>query len=352
MDCQNGSLGVLVKGMRDMADDYYKIMGVSRSASAEEIQKSYRKLAAKYHPDMNPDDDQAKKRFQELQKAYEVLGDPEKRKMYDQFGPGFEQMGGFRGGPTGAGGGGNPFEGMDFEQVFRGGGGGQPFSFGGDLNDILKQFMGGGAGAAGAGGAGGGNGGGRRRRSPAAKGSDLEATAEIPFATSILGGSVDLHLNRDGKMETVSVKIPPGVDSGKKIRLRGQGMPGANGAGANGASGDLLVTLQVLPHPHFKRHGDNLELKLPVTLAEAALGAKVDVPTPAGVVSLKIPGGCSSGKRLRVKGQGVKKSDGTSGDLFVELHIKLPDHMDAASEELIRKLDSLHPLAPRAGLAW
>jgi DnaJ-class molecular chaperone len=327
-----------------MAEDYYKILGVSRTASAEEIQKAYRKGAAKWHPDMNPDDSQAKKRFQELQKAYEVLGDPEKRKLYDQFGPGYEQMGGFRGGPTGAGGGANPFEGMDFEQVFRGGGGGgggQPFGFGGDLNDILKQFMGGGAGAGASGG------GGRRRRSQASKGSDLEATAEIPFNTAILGGSVDLHLNRDGKMETVSVKIPPGVDSGKKIRLRGQGMPGANGA-----PGDLLVTLQVLAHPHFKRHGDNLELKLPVTLAEAALGAKVDVPTPAGIVSLKIPSGCSSGKRLRVKGQGVKKSDGTSGDLFVELHIKLPDHMDAASEELIRKLDSLHPLAPRAGLAW
>lgn len=329
-----------------MAEDYYKILGVSRTASAEEIQKAYRKGAAKWHPDMNPDDSQAKKRFQELQKAYEVLGDPEKRKLYDQFGPGYEQMGGFRGGPTGAGGGANPFEGMDFEQVFRGGGGnggGQPFGFGGDLNDILKQFMGGGAGA----GAGASGGGGRRRRSQASKGSDLEATAEIPFNTAILGGSVDLHLNRDGKMETVSVKIPPGVDSGKKIRLRGQGMPGANGS-----PGDLLVTLQVLSHPHFKRHGDNLELKLPVTLAEAALGAKVDVPTPAGIVSLKIPSGCSSGKRLRVKGQGVKKSDGTSGDLFVELHIKLPDHIDAASEELIRKLDSLHPLAPRAGLAW
>lgn len=325
-----------------MAEDYYKVLGVSRTASAEEIQKSYRKLAAKCHPDMNPDDNQAKKRFQELQKAYEVVGDPEKRKLYDQFGPGFEQMGGFRGGPTGAGGGGNPFEGMDFEQVFRGGGGGQPFSFGGgDLNDILKQFMGGGAGAAG------GGGGGRRRRAQPAKGSDLEATAEIPFNTAITGGSVDLHLNRDGKMETVSVKIPAGVDSGKKIRLRGQGMPGANGS-----PGDLLVTLQVLSHPHFKRHGENLELKLPVTLAEAALGAKVDVPTPAGIVALKIPAGCSSGKRLRIKGQGVKKSDGTSGDLFVELHVKLPDHIDAESEELIRKFDSLHPLAPRAGLAW
>ena len=328
-----------------MAEDYYKILGVSRTASAEEIQKAYRKLAAKCHPDVNPDDKQAKNRFQELQKAYEIVGDPEKRKMYDQFGPGFEQMGGPRGGPAGAGGGANPFEGMDFEQVFRGGGGGQPFSFdGGDLNDILKQFMGG---AGGAGAAPGGSGGGRRRRTQAARGSDLEATAEISFNTAILGGSVDLRLNREGKTEEVSVKIPSGVESGKKIRLRGQGMPGANGT-----AGDLLVTLEVLPHPHFKRHGDNLELKLPVTLSEAALGAKVDVPTPAGVVTLKIPAGCSSGKRLRIKGQGVKRSDGGSGDLFVELHIKLPDHIDAASEELIRKLDSLHPLAPRAGLAW
>lgn len=326
-----------------MAEDYYKILGVSRTASAEEIQKAYRKLAAKCHPDMNPDDKQAKNRFQELQKAYEIIGDPEKRKMYDQFGPGFEQMGGARGGPGGPGGA-NPFEGMDFDQVFRGGGGGQPFSFGGDFNDILKQFMGG-AGAAGA--APGGSGGGRRRRTQAARGTDLEATAEISFNTAILGGSVDLRLNREGKTEEVTVKIPPGVESGKKIRLRGQGMPGANGA-----AGDLLVTLEVLPHPHFKRHGDNLELKLPVTLSEAALGAKVDVPTPAGVVTLKIPAGCSSGKRLRIKGQGVKRSDGGSGDLFVELHIKLPDHIDAASEELIRKLDSLHPLAPRAGLAW
>lgn len=330
-----------------MAEDYYKILGVSRGASAEEIQKSYRKLAAKCHPDMNPDDKQAKKRFQELQKAYEVLGDPEKRKLYDQFGAGFEQMGGFRGGPTGAGGGGNPFEGMDFEQVFRGGGagGGGGFQFEGDLGDIFKQFMGGaGAGAAGGGAA---AGGGRRRRSAPVRGSDLEATAEISFTTAVLGGSVDLRLDRSGKMELVSVKIPPGVDSGKKIRLRGQGMPGANGA-----AGDLLVTLEVLPHPHFKRHGDNLELKLPVTLAEAAFGAKIDVPTPTGVVALKVPAGCSSGKRLRVKGQGVRRSDGESGDLYVELHIKLPDHLDEASQELIRKLDSLHPMAPRAGLAW
>jgi curved DNA-binding protein len=291
---------------------------------------------------MNPDDNQAKKRFQELQKAYEVLGDPEKRKMYDQFGPGFEQMGGFRGGPTGAGGGGNPFEGMDFEQVFRGGGaggGGGGFQFEGDIGDIFKQFMGGAA----AGGAGGG----RRRRSAPVRGSDLEATAEIAFTTAVIGGSVDLRLDRGGKMEVVSVKIPPGVDSGKKIRLRGQGMPGANGA-----AGDLLVTLEVLPHPHFKRHGDNLELKLPVTLAEAAFGAKIDVPTPAGTVTLKVPAGCSSGKRLRVKGQGVRRSDGGSGDLYVELHIKLPEHLDEASQELIRKLDSLHPMAPRAGLAW
>ena len=324
-----------------MSEDYYKILGVQRSASAEEIQKSYRKLAAKLHPDINPDDKQAKKRFQELQKAYEVLSDPEKRKLYDQLGPDFEKMGaGFRGGPAGAGGGGNPFEGMDFEQVFRGGGGGQPFSYEGDLGDIFSQIMGGGAAGAGARG-------GRRRGAPA-RGSDLEVTAEIPFTTAIQGGSVDLRLNLANKAEVVSVKIPKGVESGKKIRLRGQGMPGPGGA----AAGDLLVTLEVLSHSHFKRHGDNLEVKVPVTLAEAALGAKIDVPTPSGVVTLKIPAGSSSGKRLRVKGQGVPRADGGSGDLYVELHIKLPEHLDEQSQELIRKLDSMHPLAPRAGLAW
>lgn len=320
--------------MKTMAEDYYKALGVSRTASPEEIQKAYRKLARKYHPDMNPDDKAAKSKFQDVQKAYDTLSDPEKRKMYDQFGSAYEQMG--SGGGPGAGAGG-PFP-FDMEQVFGGrgqpGGGGGGFQFdAGDLGDLFSQFTGGG--------------GRRSRRAAPTKGADIAAEVTIPFHTAVLGGNCEINVSRGPQRETLQVKIPPGVDSGKKIRLRGKGQ-----AGENGENGDLLVTIQVAPHPHFKRQSQNLELRLPVTIGEAALGATVDVPTPGGVVSLKIPPGSSSGKRLRVKGQGIRTATGEAGDLYVELQIKLPETLSEDARQAVQKINQQYTGSVRDGLSW
>lgn len=321
-----------------MAEDYYKALGVSQSASPEEIQKAYRKLARKYHPDMNPDDKAAKNKFQEVQKAYDTLSDPEKRKMYDQFGSAYEQMGGAGGAGGGAGG---PFP-FDMEQIFGGrggpGGGGGGFQFDpSDLGDLFNQFAGGG----------GGGGGKRSRRAGPTKGSDIAAEVTISFHTAVMGGNCEINVSRGSQRETLQVKIPPGVDSGKKIRLRGKGQ-----AGDGGENGDLIVTIQVAPHPHFKRQGQNLELKLPVTIGEAALGATVDVPTPGGVVALKIPASSSSGRRLRVKGQGIRNASGEAGDLYVELQIKLPENMDEETRQAIQKIDQHYTGSVRDGLSW
>ncbi len=315
-----------------MAEDYYKILDVSRTASPEEIQKAYRKLARKYHPDMNPDDTAAKKKFQEIQKAYDVISDPEKRKLYDQFGSQFENI--HPGAGAGGGGAGGPFP-FDMEQLFGGRGGAGGFQFDGDLGDIFQQFTGGG----------GARGRGRRQAAPQ-RGGDLSAEATIPFHTAVMGGNHEISIRRSGKIETIQIRVPAGVDSGKKIRLRGQGEQGAGG------NGDLLVTIQVAPHPHYRRQGQNLELRLPVTLSEAALGATVEVPTPGGTVSLKIPPGSSSGRRLRIKGQGVRSGSGETGDLYVELQIKLPASLDNEAQEAIRKIESQYTGPIRDGITW
>lgn len=318
--------------MQTMAQDYYKTLEVSRTASAEEIQKAHRKLARKYHPDLNPDDKAAQKKFKEIQQAYDTLNDPEKRKLYDQFGDQYEQVAAGR-----AGGGAGP-GGFGFEDIFQGGSP-EGFQFGGDLGDLFKQFTGGGAA------------GGARERGRArgpVPGSDLNAELTVPFNTAVLGGQATINVQRGGKQESLQVKVPAGVESGKKIRLRGQGEPSPNG----GPAGDLLITITVANHPYFKRVGQNLEVRLPVTLGEAAMGAKVDLPTPGGIMSLKIPAASSSGKRLRVKGQGVRDSSGGAGDLYVELQIKLPEQLDDESRQAIEHIERLYTEAPRAGLIW
>ena len=314
-----------------MADDYYKSLGVSRTASVEEISKAYRKLARKYHPDLNPDDKNAKKRFQEIQSAYDCLNDPEKRKMYDQFGPDYEK---YRAGPGGGGQQGNPFasgggQSFDFNEAFGGGGG----SGGVDIGDLFRQFTGGGT---------------RNRRSASAspaRGADVAAEITVPLSTAVLGGETEITLDRDGIPESLRVKIPAGVHEGKKIRLRGQGNS------ANGRAGDLLLTIHVAVHPHFKLVGNDLELKLPITVGEAALGGKVDVPTPGGTVTVTIPPRSQSGKRLRVKGQGARGATGT-GDLYIELQIKLPDAISESNLEKLRSLDTAYTKNVRSDIAW
>ena len=279
-----------------MAKDYYETLGVPRNASQAAIQKAYRELARKYHPDMNPGDKTAKKKFQEVQAAFDVLNDPQKREMYDRYGSAFETMGagGPRGGaPWGAGpGGGFGFEDVDLSELFGERVGVGP---GGGFGDIFNQFRR----AAGS----------SRSRTAGSRrrGADLHDEVRIPFATSITGGEVRLEVRRpSGKAESIAVKIPAGIEDGKKIRLRGQGQP----APGTGTPGDVLLTVHVAPHPCFQRRGNHLHVKVPVTLPEAVLGAKVDVPTPRGAVSLKVPPGTSSGTKLRIKGHGVVPKDG------------------------------------------
>ncbi len=321
--------------MDTMAQDYYQTLGLNKSASADEIQKAYRKLARKYHPDLNPDDKAAQQKFKDIQLAYDVLSDTEKRKMYDQFGPDYEraQNSPFHGG-GGSGGG--------FENGFGGRAGPGGFQFDGDLGDLFRQF------------AGGGSAGRASRARPQTKGRDLSTEQTIPFNTAVLGGEASIPIHRGGKSESLQVKIPPGVETGRKIRLRGQGEAAQGG----GPQGDLIVTLNVASHPYFKRTGQNLELRLPVTVGEAVRGATLDLPTPGGTVSLKIPPGSSSGRRLRVKGQGVRNSDGSAGDLFVELQIKLPEQLSTGGEisdetrRSIEQLESLYSGGERGKIIW
>jgi DnaJ-class molecular chaperone len=324
-----------------MAEDYYKTLGVSRDASQADIQKAYRELARKYHPDRNPDDKNAKKKFQQIQAAFDVLNAPKKREMYDRYGSSFENFGtgGPGGGTTwtfrpGEGSGGTGFEDIDFAQFF-----GDRFGTqsGLDFSSLFSQF-GGGAGT--------------RRRKPASRqrGTDLEYELTIPFATSVIGGQAQISLRRQsGRTETIELKIPQGIEDGQKIRLRGQGEPGLGGQ-----PGDVFIKIRVGSHPCFRRRGNNLHVTVPVTVAEAALGAKVDVPTPRGVLSLRVPAGTSSGAKLRVKGHGVEPKGGPPGDLLAEIIIVLPKKLDPDAQELIRKFDEKQRQAgnPRAELRW
>jgi DnaJ-class molecular chaperone len=321
-----------------MAKDYYATLGVSRDASPEDIQKAYRKLARKYHPDMNPDDASAKQKFQEVQSAFEVLSDPEKRKRFDQFGSDFESMGkgGAGGGPgqwrytTSSGPQTSPF---DLNDLF----GGQAPDMeggGGSFSDLFTQFS---------------RNRGGRRAARSARGNDLRHEMTVPFATAIQGGQAALSVQRhDGNVEEIKVKIPAGIDDGKKIRLRGQGEPGEGGAPA----GDILLTIRVSPHPHFRRTGNRLEVCVPITLAEAAQGGKIDVPTPWGTIALTVPPNTSSGKRLRIKGHGVRPTNQSPGDLFAEIQVELPKNLTEDERKQLADISARYPQQPRAELRW
>ncbi len=316
-----------------MAEDLYQTLGVSRNASKDEIKKAHRKLALKYHPDKNPDDKVAREKFKRVQEAYDVLSDEEKRAAYDRYGADFERIRntGYHPGDGG-------FDGLDLEQIFGGGrggsGGGAQFE---GFTDFFEQLMGG-RGRRGAQ-----QPGGRRAAAPT-RGANLRHELEIPLHTAVIGGKIEFYLHND----KISVAIPAGVETGSKIRLRDRGQPSPGG----GPRGDLILLIKVSDHPYFKRVGRNLELVLPVSLAEAALGAKVDVPTPAGTVTLTIPAGSSGGRRLRLKGQGVKSGDGSAGDLIVVLQIQLPDKLDEESKRLIQQFDRHNPITLRDHLSF
>ncbi len=339
--------------------DYYEMLGVSRSASADEIKTAYRKLARKFHPDLNPGDKAAEEQFKLLQEAYDVLSDAENRKLYDQYGENWravKQGGGppppgWQGTRTaGAGAQGGGFDFKDFEfGGFRGGAGGF---------DIFEEMFGGRAGA------------GRARRP--ARGADVEAELEISLEEAHRGGRRTLQMqvaeicptcNGTGevkenqtcqtcggsgqvaKTKTIEVNIPAGVRDGSTVRLAGQG-----GAGLNGQQpGDLYLHIRLRPHPVFTVRGDDLEVELPVAPWEAALGTKVEAPTIDGKVELTVPAGAQSGQRLRLRGQGLNKRKGGRGDEFVRLKIVVPKKISEEERRLYEELDRVSKFNPRSG---
>lgn len=338
--------------------DYYETLGVPRTASAEEIKKAYRKLAKEYHPDRNPGNKSAEARFREVQAAYDVLGDEEKRKAYDQWGhagvgaagaPG--GTGAWRAGPAG-------------QRVYTWRSGGGPDIPIEDLDDLFSAFAGAGAGAR-TGGRGGAGSifeelfGGRRGRGPRTApqpepppARDLEHPVDLTFEQAIHGTSLDLRLTPaggQGPAEQLTVKIPPGVSDGQRIRVRGKGYPGGPGV----PPGDLYIICRVAPHPYFRRIGNDIYLDLPLSITEAALGTKVQIPTIEGRTVLTVPPGTPSGARLRLKGKGVKPAGGKApGDQYAVIRIIPPKQLTPRQRELLEALRQAGEDNPRANVGW
>jgi len=305
--------------------DYYRILGVARTASADEIRKAYRELAKKYHPDRNPGDKSAEERFKEINEAYAVLSDPQKRQEYDTIGAEgfqsrFSQEDIFRGFDFGSlfqdlGLGGDVFESL-FGGVGRGGGRGFRFDFGGAQDPF----------------------GGARPRSGRARsggrGQDLRADLSISLHESVEGGErvIQVPLPQGG-VEKVQVKIPPGIASGKTLRLRGKG-----GTGAGGERGDLYLRIRVEPDPVFQRDGDDLRCEVKVPLSTLVLGGSAEVPTLRGPKRVRIPEGTQAGTTLRLAGLGASGTHGSRGDLYVRLLPLLPTRLDDASRSLFRQV--------------
>jgi curved DNA-binding protein len=313
-----------------MARDYYEVLGVPRSAGAEEIQQAYRRLARRHHPDVNKDPG-AEDRFKEVNEAYQVLSDPETRARYDRFGPDFRRIpegaerepagagagpGGFRGGPGFGGRGG-----------FRRGGG-QVFTeddLGGiDLGDLFGDLFGGG----GVGGP--------------IPGADQEAELELTVEEAYSGGHRRVTLAGPEGSRSYEVNIPPGVTDGQRIRLAGQGGRG----GGDGRAGDLYLVVRIAPHRRYRLEGRDLHVQVPVSPWEAALGATVPVDTPGGEVKLKVPPGSSSGRRLRLRGQGMPNPRGRPGDLYAELRIVLPRRLSQREQDLFEELSRVSSFNP------
>lgn len=315
--------------------DFYAILGIAKDASDADIKKAYRKLARQYHPDTNSGDAAAERKFKDISEAYSVLSDPEERQQYDAI----RAMGGARFAPGGASG--APGNG-GFEDLFGGlfGGARQPgFGTTGGIPPEFADLFGGGFGGAGPQTG--------YQRAPQ-KGSDRTASTSISFAGSIRGTTVSL---RESNGHVIDVKIPAGIKDGQKVRQRGKGNTGPAG------NGDLIITVNVKPHEFFVRDGDNIRIHVPVTFAEAALGADIQVPTLDGdTVRLRVPTGTPAGRTLRVKGRGVKTARGT-GDLLVTIDVAVPQNLSKEAEEAIKAFaaatkdaDPRHDLAVKARL--
>ncbi len=386
--------------------DYYETLGVPKGSSADDIRKTYRKLARKYHPDLNPGDKSAEDRFKNVQEAYDVLSDDKKRTMYDQYG--FYAEGGPQGGP---GGGGNPFgggqgggaqrppnmdfNGFDFESFARAQGGrSAKQGAGGGFSDLFDFFKRGSA----------------EQEPEPEKGSDLEYALNIDFWEAIRGTQTKVEITRhevcatchgtgtantgtvtcpqcngsgkvtqmagsmkfdltcprcngkgrlqnacptchgDGRVtrsEMVDIRIPAGAQDGSRLRVAGKGNAGTHGAPA----GDLYITTRVASHPFFRREGDNILIQVPVSITETGLGAKIEVPTIDGKALLKIPQGTQNGQKFRLRDKGVYNArKDQRGDQIVEVSIQTPKVQDERTKEILRELSQLHPEDPRANL--
>jgi DnaJ-class molecular chaperone len=317
--------------------DPYEVLGVPRGASAAAIKSAYRKLAKKHHPDANKNDPKSAARFSEVNSANEIIGDEDKRKQFDRGeidAEGKPRFQGFPGGDPRARGAapGGGFESFSFRS---GGPGAQGFSGGGaGFEDILKSMFGGAAGGA--------RGGTTFDESPFGPDLDLSVAMTVSLEESVKGGEKRVRLPTGKEL---NVKIPAGVAAGQQIRLKGQGET-AQGH----RPGDLLITISIAPHAFFKVDGSDLRVDLPITLYEAVLGAKVRVPTLNGAVELSIPKNTSSGRSFRLKGKGLPKAGGGSGDLYFITRIMLPDGNDAELESLMQKWRDGHPYNPRSDL--
>ncbi len=315
--------------------DYYETLGVSKTASEDEIKSAFRKLARKYHPDVAKAKDKAaaEEKFKQINEAYEVLGDPEKRKKYDQLGANWNQPGGFQP-PPGWGGGQQP---GGFYQYGGGGNGGVEFEFGGTgFSDFFEAFFGGGRGGQSAFGGGGFG----RRAASAERGSDVEADIMVPLEEVLNGAKRTVSFRRGGskKTETYQVKIPKGVREGQRIRLAGQGEAGA----AGGKSGDLFLRVRLARHPDFTVEGSDLIHEVKIQPSQAVLGAEINVPTLEGTARMKIPAGTQGGQRFRLRGRGLPSSTGTRGDLYVLTQIQIPKKVSEAERKIWTDLAKLH----------